>query len=159
MSNLTYLIPQLRIHLWDTDSTQYRYTDEWLDVALITAVKSLQRWWNNRYLVDSTNTIVSRNPAITFTLNEPEVIESSDERAIVLMAAILVKGGILENASWNINTWRDAEYYVSNIESGRIKETGLKRDWDELLLILKPPQKRLSPGARLPMTFGADETT
>ena len=158
MSNLSYLIPELRIKLWDIDPTQYRYTDEWLDVALVAAIKALQRWWSNKYLVDSTNTVVSRNTTITFVLDEPPVIESSDERVVVLMAGIVIKEGSLENSSWNTSTWRDAEYYVSNIEGGKMREGGIKRDWEELLSIMKPPQKRLSAGAREAFNFGSDET-
>lgn len=159
MSNIDYLIPILRVKLWDVDPTQYRYADEWLDVALVSAVKALQRWWENRYLVDSTNTVVSRNSDYSFTFDEPPVIQSSDERIVILMASIIVKEGSLESSSWNTSTWRDAEYYVSNIEGGRLKESSLKKDWEELLSLIKPPQKRLSPGARETFTFGADETT
>jgi hypothetical protein len=158
VSNLFYLIPILRVKLWDI-VVPYRYLDEWLDVALIAAIKSLQRWWSNKYLVDSTNLVVSRNPDITFTLDEPPVIETSDERVVILMASILVKEGTLENSAWSTATWRDAEYYVSNIEGTKTRESGLKRDWDELLSIIKPPQKRLNAGARESFNFGADETT
>lgn len=158
MSNLSYLIPVLRVKLWDV-TVPYRYLDEWLDVALVEAVKSLQRWWSNKYLVDSTNTVVSRNPANTFTFDEPPVIQSSDERIVILMAAIVVKEGTLESSAWTTSTWRDAEYYVSNIEGSKLRESGLQRDWDELLSLIKPPQKRLNAGAREPFNFGADETT
>jgi len=158
MSNLSYLIPILRVKLWDI-AVPYRYTDEWLDIALIASIKALQRWWTNKYLVDSTNTTVSRNPDIVFTLDEPPVIETSDERIVILMASIVVKEGTLENSAWSTNTWRDAEYYVSNIEGTKSRESGLKRDWDELLSLIKPPQKRLSSGARETFDFGADETT
>lgn len=158
MSNLSYLIPILRVKLWDI-AAPYRYLDEWLDIALVASIKSLQRWWNNRYLVDSTDTMVSRNTDITFTFPEPPVIESSDERSVILMASIIVKEGSLENSAWNTSTWRDAEYYVSNVEGSKLRESGLKRDWDELLSILKPPQKKLNSGSREAFNFGADETT
>lgn len=159
MSNISYLIPELRLKIGDINSSQYRYTDEWLDIALVGAVKALQRWWDYKYLVDSTNTVVSRNSAVTFNFDEPPVIQPSDERAVILMASIVIKEGSLENSSWNTNTWRDAEYYVSNVEGGRMKESSLGRDWDELMSLLKPPQKRLTAGARVPFEFGADETT
>ena len=157
MSNISYLIPILRVKLWDI-AVPYRYLDEWLDVALVSAIKSLQRWWSNKYLVDSTNLVVSRNPEMAFTLAEPPVIETSDERIVVLMAAILVKEGTLESSAWSTSTWRDAEYYVSNIEGTKTRESGLKRDWDELLSLIKSPQRRLSSGARESFDFGSDET-
>lgn len=159
MSNLSYLIPVLRIKLWDVNPAEYRYTDVWLDAALVTAIKSLQRWWVSKYLVDSTDTVVSRNPASTFIFDEPPVIQSSDERIVILMAAIIVKEGSLENSAWSTSTWRDAEYYVSNVEGGKLRESSLTRDWDELEKLIKPPQKRLSSGARETFDFGADETT
>ena len=148
----------LRMELWDVNSANYRYTDEWLDIALIQSVKSLQRWWLNRYLVDSTNLIISRNPDSTFVQDEPPVIDAADEMPVILMAAFLVKEGSLENSAWSTATWRDAEYYVSNVEGGKLRDAGLKRTWDRLLMYLKPPQKRLNSGARETFNFGSDET-
>jgi hypothetical protein len=158
-SNISYLIPFLRMELWDVDPTNYRYTDEWLDISLTSSVKSLQRWWLNRYTIDETNLIVSRSTAATFVQAEPPVIDAADEMPVILMAAFLVKEGSLENSAWSTATWRDAEYYVSNVEGGKLRDAGLKRTWDRLLMYLKPPQKRLNPGAREAFNFGADETT
>lgn len=159
MSNLSYLIPILRLELGDIDPTSYRYTDAWLDTALVASVVSLQRWWNNKYLVDSTYTVVSRNADITFSMDEPPVIQTMDETPVVLMAVLITKEGSLENSAWSTSTWRDAEYYVSNVEGGRLRDAGLRRTWDRLLMYLKPPQKRLNAGAREAFNFGADETT
>ena len=158
MTNIDYLIPMLRMELWDIDPTNYRYTDEWLSISLISSVKSLQRWWRNRYVVDVTNTIVTRGADATFVQGEPPVIDAADEMPIILMAAFLVKEGSLENSAWNTATWRDAEYYVSNVEGGKLRDAGLKRTWDRLLMYLKPPQKRLNAGAREEFNFGSSET-
>lgn len=158
-SNIDYLILYLRLEIGDIDSSNYRYTDEWLDIALIQSVKSLQRWWLNRYLVDETNLVVSRNSVSTYVQAEPPVIDAADEMPIILMAAFIVKEGSLENSAWSTATWRDAEYYVSNVEGAKIRDANLKRTWDRLLMYLKPPQKRLNVGAREAFNFGADETT
>jgi hypothetical protein len=158
-SNIDYLIPVLRLELGDINPASYRYTDEWLSTALVASVIALQRWWNNKYLVDETRTVVSRNSEISFSYEEPPVIQTPDETPVVLMAVYVVKDGSLESNAWNIGTWRDAEYYVSNVDGGRIRDTSLQRTWDRLLLYLKPPQKRLSAGARESFSFGADETT
>jgi hypothetical protein len=158
-SNLSYLIPVLRLEIGDINPASYRYTDDWLDNALVGAVVALQRWWNDKYLVDVTRTVVSRNPASSFSYAEPPVIQTSDETPVVLMATYIIKEGSLEANAWNIGTWRDAEYYVSNIDGGRIRDAGLQRTWDRLLLYMKPPQKRLNAGARDSFDFGADETT
>ena len=158
-SNIDYLIPVFRLEIGDLDPTAYRYTDEWLSTALVAAVVALQRWWSNKYLVDSTYTVVSRNPDITFTFDEPPVIQTPDETPVVLMATYIIKDGSLENSAWSTSTWRDAEYYVSNVEGGRMKNASLQRTWDRLLMYLKPPQKRLNAGVRDAFDFGADETT
>lgn len=157
-NELSDLIPDLRAYLGDTNLSAFRYTDEWLYAALVMAVKSLQRWWRNRYLFDTSGKYIARNPNSTFTFASPPEIEDADQRALILMASVIIKSGQLENSSWSTSTWRDAEYYVSNVEGGRMKDISLKRDWDELLSILKPPQRRLNVGAREAFNFGSDET-
>lgn len=143
--DITYLIPRLRMAVGDGDES--RYTDEWLETSLIASVENLQKWWNYKYLLDS-NSQVYRNPNIKFLFSQPPVVEGADNRPIVLMASILIKTGQLENLSWNLGAWRDAEISYSNIESGRRKDKGLDRDWRELTSILKPPQKRLASAGK-----------
>ncbi len=141
--NLSYLIPRLRLHLGDIDATSYRYLDEWLRLSLIASIESLEPWWNYKYLINEDDD-VSRSPAIKFLHAEPPVIERGDIRPVVLMSAIILKSGQLENLSWNVGAWRDAEISYSNIEAGRSKDKMLQRDWTELTNILKPPQRRLA---------------
>lgn len=129
-TNLDYLIEPLRQELGDTDATSYRYIDDWLQTALITSVKALQRWWRDKYELDDDNNV---------TID----IENRDERPIILMAGILVRSGQLEANSWNVGSWRDAEYAVSNIEGNKAKESGLKLAWQELLMYMLPPSKKL----------------
>ena len=74
----------------------------------------------------------------------PPVIERGDIKPIILMSALIIKSGDLENLSWNVGAWRDAEISYSNIEASRRKDATIERDWNELTSILKPPQKRLS---------------
>jgi hypothetical protein len=140
----TYLISQLRLHLGDMNPASYRYTDVWLESALISAIKSLMSWWDARYLVDTLNNIL-RNPYLTtWELSEPPVIQLEDERPIILMASILVKSGSMENNAWNVGSWRDAEISYSNIEGNRSKQYLLDRDWEELNNLIKPPTKKLA---------------
>jgi hypothetical protein len=140
-TTLDYLREPLRMHLGDSDSS--RYTDTWLDTALISSVEALQKWWDYKYLLD-TNDNAYRNPNHRYLFSEPPVIQDGDNRPIVLMASIIIKSGDLENMAWNLGSWRDAEISYSNIQSGRTKNNSLERDWRELTDILKPPQKRLS---------------
>lgn len=147
--NLEYLLPVLRLHLGDITPATYRYTDEWLLVALLSSVKSLQRWWGNKYLVDATTEDVSRNSEVDFTYEEPNIIQDRDERPVILMAAILIKSGQLESNSWNVGSWKDAEIAVSNIEGNKAKEFGIKMDWEELKLYIMPPTKRLVGALRV----------
>jgi hypothetical protein len=142
-SNLDYLITPLRLYIGDTSSTSYRYLDSWLRIALVQAVKDLQRWWGFKYLVDNDNNVY-RNPDITFSYPETEgLIQDGDEKPIILMASIILKLGQLENSSWNTGSWKDAEISYSNIEGGKIKNESLRRDWEALTQLLKPPTKRL----------------
>lgn len=141
--NLSYLIPRLRLHIGDIDPDNYRHLDEWLRLSLVVSVETLQKWWNYKYLIDDNNDVY-RNPNIRFLHSQPPVIERGDIKPIILMAAIMIKSGDLENLSWNVGAWRDAEISYSNIEASRRKDEMLKRDWEELTSILKPPQKRLA---------------
>src|ERR1041385_6364004 len=137
-TDLDYLIPSLRWKLGDIDPTNYRYLDEWLRVALVSALKTLQRWWGIRYLIDDTTYVVSRYSGSDFTFDAPPVIQSMDEEPIVIMAAILTKEGTLENSAWSTGSWRDAEVSVSNIEGSRVKEALLNKLWEQLFYYILP---------------------
>lgn len=149
------LLFELRLHLGDYDPTSYRYMDKWLVTSLLLAVKSLQKWWNYRYLVDFNTEDVYRNPNIVFEYAEPPVIQDSDVRPIILMASIIIKKGQLENSAWSTGSWRDNEISVSNIEGSRVRQTSLNDDWNELKDLLRPPQKKLAQAVkgRLPGYF------
>jgi len=142
-TTVDFLIPRLRLHLGDTNTSSYRYLDEWLRLALVTSIESLQTWWNYKYLLLD-NDDVYRNTAIRFLFPEPPVIERGDHKPIILMSAIILKMGDLQNLSWNVGAWRDAEISYSNIEASRRKDNLIESDWKELTSILKPPQKRLA---------------
>lgn len=142
-TTLTYLVSDLRLQLGDMDSSAYRYLDEWLETALLMSVKTLGRWWNFKYLVNTSNEVY-RNPNTIFLFGEPPVIEVYDERPIVLMASIIIKEGSLENNSWNSISWRDNEISFSNLEGSRAKQESIFKDWEELKSLISPPTKRLS---------------
>lgn len=146
--SLDYLIPRLRLHMGDIDSSSYRYLDEWLLLALVSSVESLQRWWNFRYLTDD-NDQVYRNTNLVFPIAEPPVIQASDVRPIILMSAIILKDGALQSMSWNTGSWRDAEISYSNIEGGKQRDSSLKKDWEELKSLLTPPTKKLTQSNKM----------
>jgi hypothetical protein len=144
-SNLDTYIDILRLNMGDIDSTAYRYVDDWLRTALVASVKTLQTWWNYKYLID-TNNDVTRNSSLaatTYEFTSPPILQMADERPVILMAMIILKEGSLENASWSIGSWKDNEISYSNIQAARTKENGIDRDWNELTDLLKPPGKRL----------------
>jgi hypothetical protein len=147
--NIDYLLPVLRMHLGDTDPLTYRYVDGWLRVALVSGIKSLQRWWGDRYLINYTTNDVERSTTYDFLYTDPPIIQDSDERPIILMSAILVKTGQLESNSWNVGSWKDAEIAVSNIEGNKAKMFGASMDWEELKMYILPPTKRLSGALRI----------
>lgn len=148
-SNLDYLIDDLRLHLYDIDSSSYRYEDDWLRTALVAAVKSLMPWWNEKYVIN-TNNDVARNTSShgwassDYEYDSPPVIMVGDERPIILMASIIIKGGTLENNAWDYGSWKDDEISYSNIEGGKQKNQSLMRDWNELTDYLTPPTKKLA---------------
>ena len=144
ITNFDYLIPYLRFHMGD-NVEPYRYIESWLRTALVLSINSLSKWWEDRYILDDLFNI-SRNPdeGFYFEFPEPPIIQRKDERIIILMAAILVKEGSLENSSWSLGSWKDYEISYSNIEGGKAKESSLKRDWEELTSLIKPPSKKLA---------------
>lgn len=141
-TNIDYLITDLRLHLGDTE-TPYRYLDEWLRTALVASVKALSTRWNYKYLVGTDYNVSRNTQEHYFEYDEPPVILIGDERPIILQASIIIKGGSLEDSSWEAISWRDAEIYVSTIESGRLRSKSLQNDLDELDNLLKPAQRRL----------------
>ncbi len=143
VTNLFEYVEQLRLHLGDTDPDDYRYMDEWLRVALISASEALMPRWNYKYLLNDNNDIY-RNPNHRFLFKEPPVVQRGDVRPFILMSAIVVKEGSLENQSWNFASWRDAEIAYSNLEGSRSKDRSLERDLDELNSILPERGKRLA---------------
>lgn len=142
-TTVTYLLPKLRLHLGDI-STPYTYLDQWLELSLVASVESLQRWWNYKYLLNTSDEVYRNTKSTLFLFPEPPVIQDSDERPIILMAGIIIKGGDLQNLSWNVGAWRDAEISYSNIEGSRTKRQALQSDWEELKSLLPEPTKRLT---------------
>ena len=144
--DLSNYLDDIKLQMGDSDGTAWE--DDWLHTSLIASVEALQRWWNYRYLIDDDDAVY-RNPNTSFLFAEPPVIERGDKRPIILMASIILKSGDLENRAWNLGSWRDSEISYSNIESGRRKTDSIVRDWNELVGILKPPQKVLSYASKL----------
>ncbi len=141
--DIGYLIPELRLTIGDITPATYRYTNEWLRVAILASIKKLARWWNYRYILDSDN-LVYRNTTLTFSEAEPPIIMMGDDRPIVIGAALIILEGSLENNAWDLVSWRDAEVAFSNLESGRIRDSNIKRLWEELRELVTPPSKRLA---------------
>ena len=147
--SVEYLLPTLRLRIGDIDETSYRYLDEWLLVALIMALRSLERYWGSKYIVTEGGYVTRNTEYLNFEFEETEgVIQRKDEDIIVIKAALIVLEGSLENSAWSIGSWRDAEIAVSNIESGRLRTETLRALKAELDGLIKAPTKRLSNGSR-----------
>lgn len=142
--SLSYLEDFVRLQIGDLNPATYRYTSEWVLTSLQLAVKILQRYWNYRYLIDDAGE-VTRNPNTTFLFPETDgIIQKGDEYPIILMAAIILLEGSLENNSWDAVSWRDNEIQFSNLEKYRTKGDMLRRLVDMLNGILLPPVKKLA---------------
>lgn len=158
-SDLDYLLGSLRIHLGDFTSP-YTYSDGFLRKSLVDAFKSLGNRWQRRYnLLVSGYSVVSgfdlgyysveRNlDKYVFQDEEPPIIMLDDERPLVLMAAINIKRGVLQNISLTLGSWRDDEISQSNIESGKALETSLTLDVNELESILPSRAKKLARASK-----------
>jgi len=144
-SDLDYLIPYVRLRVGDLNSESYSYLDEWIRASLISALKTLNNWWNHKYILDDSY-VVTRNSASVelFLFDSPPVIEHKDEQALLIMACIILLEGSLENSSWDAVSWKDSEISFSNLEKYRTKSTILKNLTNELENLLLPPTKRLA---------------
>lgn len=148
-SDLSYLIPRLRLLVGDLDGK--RYLDAQLDLALIAAFNGLQAWWDYKYTSELlfsgnnyytiTGFIINRNSFKSFETDSG--IDPKDEHAVVLYAAIILLSGYLENNAWNLGSWRDHEIAVSNVEGGRALREKLNKLYEELYALYKPPSKQL----------------
>lgn len=124
------IVPILRFYLGDY-TPPYRYTTNTLREALIFSIKMLMRKWNSRYSV-TTDGVVTRNPLWSFPVAAPPTIQVEDEPPIVIQAAIIIKSGSLQEASWQTASWRDDEIQVSNIQGQRSREKSLDKDLELL---------------------------
>lgn len=144
-TNLDYLIGYVRVRIGDVDPTRYKYTDEWIRTSLVAAVNTLGLWWNFKYLLD-TDYNIYRNPNGYFIFPEDTfgIIEPADEQTICMMAHYIMLEGSLENSAWDYASWKDYEISFSNLESARTRTANLNRLWNQIMLTIKPPQKRLA---------------
>jgi len=161
--SVEYLIPYVRLEIGDMDPASYRYIDQWITTALIVAVKEGQRYWRSKYTTTEDG-LVSRNPYFTYETDESEgVIEDKDEPILVILAALAILNGSLENSAWSTISWKDAEISYNNNEGGRIRGDTLKRLQAKLDDFIKAPTKRLAkpqgfklPGFKSDMERGTD---
>lgn len=130
MNELSDLVPTLRLYLGDL-SVPLRYTTTTLTAALIFATKSLMRKWRSKYQTDNDGTM-TRNPNYTFEFAAPPVIQYYDEFPIVVQAAIIIKSGSMQEASWQVAAWKDDEISVSNIQADKSRDKSIQRDQEWL---------------------------
>ena len=148
-TDLDYLIPALRMHLWDV-TEPYTYEDGLLKRCLLESLKILMGRWDSRYLLSyaDENWVVTRNPTVTFTEAAPPTVQYMDERPIVLAASIALKSGVIYITSFNTSSWRDEEVSFSNIAGGKMAQDSLERDWIELGRLLPERIHRLAGTAK-----------
>ena len=133
------LIDPLRRQLDDVVEP-YTFEDDTLVGYLLDAVKALGSRWYNKYYVTTvsglTNRVVRNDVDDLFDFSEPPVIQSTDERPIVLQASVIIKGSSKYKQSGSAVSWRDEEIAYSNIESARQRSSTLQDDLDELNRLL-----------------------
>ncbi len=135
VTTLAYLIPQFRRHLSDY-TLPYTYDDTVLSGFLFDAIKALGHRWNNKYFVATvggvSDLIVRNENSNLFDFSEPPVIQSQDERAIVLQASVVIKSSTKWSESGSAVTWKDEEISYSNIQSAKQRSSTLDDDVREL---------------------------
>jgi hypothetical protein len=162
-SALDYLLGALRMHLGDVTSP-YQFSDGFLRKSLVDAFKSLDKRWQRRYDIVPSGTLesgisvvsgidynyygIARTMDYVFTDVEPPVIQVEDERPIVLMAAIVIKRGLLQKNALDFGSWRDDEISFSNIEGGKALQESLKLDVSELESILPSRARKLARASK-----------
>lgn len=146
-TNLSTFLPELRLHLGDLTSP-YRYTDSNLETALIASVKALEKRWSSKYIIDGDDNVARNETSWQYTYASPPIVQNRDQRPIILMASIIIKGGSLENSAWSLGHWKDAEISYSNIEGGKSRNASLMRDIEELDNILPQPRQKLKPSLK-----------
>ncbi len=146
-TDVDYLIPALRLHLWDISESP-TYSNDTLKRALLIGLKSLMPRWNSRYIPSYNSTTnnwdVSRNPNDKFKHASPPVIMYMDERPIVLAAAVAFNSGLIYQVAGNAVSWRDEEVSFSNITGAKLTEASVIRDIDELGKLVPDRRKRLA---------------
>jgi len=135
-TSLSFLIEQLRRQLMD-DTAPYTYSDSSLSGYLLDSVKALGNRWGNKYMVVNTNEVQRNTSLNVFEYSEPPVIQYQDERAVILQASIMIKGGTKWSESGSAVNWRDDEISYSNIQSAIQRSSTLKDDIDELNSLFK----------------------
>jgi len=134
-TTLAYLIPQFRRHLSDYTSP-YTYDDATLSGFLFDSIKALGHRWNNKYYVATVagvSDLIVRNENFNlFDFSEPPVIQTQDERAIILQASVIIKSSTKWSESGSAVNWRDDEISYSNVQSARQRSSTLEDDIKEL---------------------------
>jgi hypothetical protein len=149
-TNINYLLPLVRLKVGDLEPTTYRYMDSWLETALVASVRAL---WSIKYSITDLGEI-TRQPLYTNFWDDETVVgvvEPRDEYPISILAAIITLQGSLQNNSWNLASWKDAEISFTNLESGRLQDANLARLFEELYSYTKPPTKRLARAYGYPL--------
>lgn len=143
-TDLDYLIPALRLHLWDTN-TPPTYANGLLKYCLVAGLKVLMPRWNSRYVPTESATAwtVSRSTEDVFSQAAPPVIQYGDERPIILAASVAFKSGKIYTSSWETISWKDDEVSYSNLAGGKMAQESLLRDIEDLKNMVPDRGKRL----------------
>ncbi len=106
-NTLDYLITPLMFHFGDYDGSQY--SEAVYRTSLINAVRYLSRRWNNKYIINSDNSV------------QPATIESQDEYAIVLAATVILRSVALTGSSSSFVNWQTPDLSISAGGQERVK--------------------------------------
>lgn len=174
-SNLDYLITPVRLLAGDlTGST---FSDSIILTALVAGVKYLQNRWNNRYLIYTSDMLVSgttvntpngectlsilpdendvfRNCAFTFESESPPIIDQNDEYPILIAAVIFLRRSVMQSSITVFSNWSTPDLSYSNVQSAKVLQDLLKADMEALDTFFN---KRLGRATKSSFPLGVEQ--
>jgi hypothetical protein len=132
MSNISYLLPSLKLMYGDIDST--KFSDTIYEQALISGGRFLSKPFANKYIVSIDN--ITRNTTSFIFESDTPYIESQDELGFLLAALVILHQIPILGAA-NFGSWKTPDLEVNNINIGKTYTALYMNAWTALQDFLK----------------------
>ena len=164
-SNISYLIPPLRLHIGDVNGDTF--SDTILLTALVNGVKMIASRWSNKYQIYASGidtacigytpnvNDVYRGCTFAFTTIPPPIVEQQDEIAIVLAASILARRSVITSSVTVFNNWSTPDLSFSNVQASKTIMDLLQTDQNMLDAFFKGKLGKMQKQG-FPIAIGTD---